>query len=55
MSGETKEQLFEDIRHKICAMSSEACILNEDIAAEYNRWIANSWKQVQMIQLHFFA
>ena len=45
MSGETKEQLFEDIRHKIWAMSSEACILNEDIAAEYNRWIANSWKQ----------
>lgn len=44
VSGETKEQLFENIRHKIWAMSSEACILDEEVAAEYNRWIADSWK-----------
>ena len=45
VSGETKEQLFENIRHKIWVMSSEACILNEEVAAEYNRWIADSWKK----------
>jgi hypothetical protein len=44
VSGETKEQLFENIKHKIWAMSSEARILDEEMAAEYNRWIADSWK-----------
>ena len=46
--GETKEQLFENIRQKIWAMSSEACILNEEVAAEYNRWIADSWKKEEV-------
>lgn len=44
VSGETKEQLFENIKHKIWAMSSEARILNEEVSKEYNQWIANSWK-----------
>jgi hypothetical protein len=42
--GETKEQLFENIKQKIWAMSSEARILDEEVAAEYNQWIADSWK-----------
>ena len=37
--GETKEQLFENIKQKIWAMSSEARILDEEVAAEYNQWI----------------
>ena len=35
--GETKEQLFENIKQKIWGMSTE-------VAAEYNQWIADSWK-----------
>ena len=42
--GETKEQLFENIKQKIWAMSSEARILDEEVAAEYNQWIADNWK-----------
>ena len=42
--GETKEQLFENIKQKIWAMSSEARILDEEVAAEYNQWIADSWR-----------
>ena len=42
--GETKEQLFENIKQKIWAMSSEAHILDEEVAAEYNQWIADRWK-----------
>lgn len=45
VSGETEEQLFENIKHKIWAMSSEACIHNEEVAAAYNRWIADGWKK----------
>lgn len=45
VSGETEELLFENIKHKIWAMSSEACIHNEEVAAAYNRWIADSWKK----------
>ena len=37
--GETKEQLFENIKQKIWAMSSEARILDEEVATEYNQWI----------------
>ena len=42
--GETKEQLFENIKQKIWGMSSEARILDKEVAAEYNQWIADSWK-----------
>ena len=42
--GENKEQLFENIKQKIWAMSSEARILDEEVAAEYNQWIADNWK-----------
>ena len=42
VSSETKEQLFENIKQKIWAMSSEARILDEEVASEYNRWIADS-------------
>jgi hypothetical protein len=48
VSGETREQLFENIRHKIQAMSSEACIHNEEVTAEYNRWISDSNKTVNV-------
>lgn len=44
VSGETKEQLFENIKHKIWAMSSEARILDEEVVSEYNRWIADCCK-----------
>ena len=39
--GDTKQQLFENIKRKIWAMSSEAVILDsESITKEYNAWIA---------------
>ena len=44
VSGETKEQLFEEIKRKIWTMSSEACILDEVTAKRYNQWIADGWK-----------
>ena len=44
-SGETEEQMCASIQHKIWAMSSEACIHNEEVAAAYNRWIADSRKK----------
>ena len=42
--GNTEEELFENIREKIWAMSSEADILDEGIAKRYNQWIADQWK-----------
>lgn len=42
--GETEVQLFENIREKIWAMSSEAAILDEATAKRYNQWIADGWK-----------
>lgn len=42
--GETEVQLFENIREKIWAMSSEAAILDEATAKRYNQWIADSLK-----------
>ena len=42
--GETEVQLFENIREKIWAMSSEAAILDEATAKRYNQWIADDWK-----------
>ena len=42
--GETELQLFENIREKIWAMSSEAVILDEVTAERYNQWIADGRK-----------
>ena len=42
--GNTEQQLFENIKEKIWAMSSEAVILDEATAKRYNQWIADSWK-----------
>lgn len=43
ISGKTKENLFENIREKIWAMSSEACIVDKNLSEEYNRWIADKY------------
>jgi len=42
--GESEQQLFENIKEKIWAMSSEAVILDEEIARKYNQWVADNWK-----------
>ena len=43
VSGETQQQLFENIKEKIWAKSSEATILDKAIADEYNKWVACQW------------
>ncbi len=45
--GHTKQQLFENIREKIWALSSEVIILDDKVAEEYNRWIAGLWNRLE--------
>lgn len=41
--GKDKTELFQNIKEKIWAMSSEAIILDEQISKEYNQWRAEQW------------
>ena len=44
--GHTKDELFQNIREKIWALSSEAVIIDNNVMAdEYNRWIVKNWKR----------
>ena len=44
VSGKKRNDLFGQIRQKIWAMSSEASILDEEVAREYNRWVSDVWR-----------
>lgn len=45
ISGNTKTNLFKNIRDKIWALSGEAKIEDANVAEEYNAWIAKLYKQ----------
>lgn len=45
ISGNTKTNLFKNIRDKIWAISGEAKIEDANVAEEYNAWIAQLFKQ----------
>ena len=47
VSGKTEEQLFENIKHKIWAMSSEACIHNEEVARKMTEADNKRYAEIQ--------
>lgn len=45
--GKTRKELFQNIKDKIWAIPSETTILDDEVSADYNKWIAGLWNKIE--------